>query len=110
QSFAIVQLAADRRRTLTDGDAPVGSVATDLDMDDAGFGLLAGACRRAVSARQHIMCGDRGMSYEPDLGPRRKEPRTQVVVGSFAVENERGVRIIQLTSDREHLCLGEVVC
>src|SRR6185312_6479199 len=35
QPLAIVQLAADRRRALTDGDATVDSVATDLDMHDA---------------------------------------------------------------------------
>ena len=55
------------------------------------------------------MCGYGGMPNEADLGPWRKEPRTQIVIRPFASEDESGIGIVQLARDREHLRFRELI-
>ena len=49
EALAIVELAADRRRTAADRDATLLIAATHLDIDDTGLGFLPLPARRIVA-------------------------------------------------------------
>ena len=115
ETLAIVELAAERRRRLTNGDAARGAFTAHLDVDDAGLLPLAHAARhcrgcsaRAV-ARQHEVRRDGGVADEARLGARREEAHAQLVIGAVGLEHERGVGVVELARDGEHLGVGERV-
>src|SRR5580704_12249637 len=73
EALAVVELAADLRRTAADGDTALGASAAHLDVDDAGLGLLALPARRVMAPRQHVLRGHRRMADEAGLAARREE-------------------------------------
>ena len=111
ETFTIVQLAAERGRRLTYRDAPRVVFAADFDIDQAGFLPLpdaAGLARaRHASARQHeVSCNGR-VADEAGFGARCKEAHAQLVIGAIGFEDERGVGVVELAGDGEHLGIGE---
>ena len=92
----------------------VGAFAAHFDIDDAGFLALPHApaaalqSRRAL-ARQHEVRGDRGVPDEARFGARREEAHAQIVISAVRLEHERGVGVVELARDGEHLGVGERV-
>ena len=112
EPLAIVELAAERRRGLAHGDAARVAFAAHLDVDDARFLALAHAPAAALQsrrafARQHEVRGDGGVADETRFGARREEAHAQFVIVAVGLEHERGVGVVELARDGEHLRVGE---
>jgi hypothetical protein len=109
EALAIVQYPSQDGTLLPDGDVTLIARAADLDIDNARLGFLPQPLGRAAAPRQHVMRGNRRMTHESRLGARREEPGTQVMIGPVGRQDERGIGVIELARDGEHLALIETV-
>ena len=55
------------------------------------------------------MGGDGGVTDEARLGARREEAHAQFMIRAVRLEHERGVGIVELARDGEHLRVGECI-